>query len=428
MSYYSDENIKTKYVEPRVYVANSRAVFDLDLTESAYMPNLQLGFLGLTSTQVSQYNGLVGAASLIRSARLLDGKQVLSQLNEAQFYKGFQNQNKSNANAGVRTSNMDLSINGRSVEGLQGLIGRVQTPGIVRDKPIGSAADATNLATIDLRDYFPILNAIQLLPTTVFKNLRIEIEFNANLNNQVINNTATGIILVTQRPLLIVDCMINEETLNKVIKSMPREMVWSEVEHDQFIIPECVSGPGAPTSDGLIQNVDITLNGYNNKIVDQMLIVKEIGNSSLEIDSGSDTVIGLGKWSSQACFKQTVQFRVNGRNILPGAGIQGDNERQGYMVDTFGDSCGYPGSNAYEEDTTALVAGGPGTSGQLDYIGVYLGKQINNLQINYSRVNVLQSSAGKRATNALLIGHSYGAVRKQLNMMTGGYVVDYQQM
>lgn len=425
MSYYSDNNVKTKILDPRIYVENSRAVFDLDLSEAAYMPNLKLGFLGVTSSTASTYNRLVGAAAMIRSARLLDGKVVLSQLNEAQWYKGFQNQNKKNAHAEVRTSNLDLSSNGRTIAGSTNLVSRIAIEGLANINGIDNVATPTNLATIDLRDYFPILNSIPMLPTKVFPNLRVELELNVNNSNQVLNTTAAAVDIKTVRPIIIADCLINEDTVDKMMKRMPPSVVWSEVEHDQFIIPQ--ASTGVTGNDGETQRVDIQLNGFNNKIVDEFLIAKEIGNSDLEVDS--DVVLGSGKWSSQSCYEQTVQFRVNGRNILPREGITGDNERMAYVVDTFGDCAGYPGSNAYQVPTDLICQQGKNGSGQLDYIGIYLGKFINNLQINYSRVNLTQGTVGKRATNALLIGHAYAKVRKQWSMQPNGmYVIDYQQM
>lgn len=424
MSYYSDQNVKTKYLDPRVYVPNSRAVFDLDLSEAAYMPNLKLGFVGLTSSAAASYARGVGAGSIIRSARLVDGKTVLSQLNEAQFYRAFQNQNKKNAHAEVRSSNLDLSSNGRTINGLTNKVARIAVEGLANVNEIGNQTTPTNLATLDLRDYFPILNSIPMLPTGVFPNLSVEIEFNSRLDNQVVTIVTAGTVLNTVRPILIADALINEETVAKMMTRMPKSLVWHEVEHDQFIIPQAAAG--VTGNDGGVQNVNIQLNGYNNKVLDELLMIKEIGNAALEVDGNN--VLGNGKWSSQACYNQQIQYRVNGRNLLPGEGITGDNSRMAYLVDTYGDCCGYPGSNAYQYNAAELTQVGVAGSGQMDYCGVYVGKYINNLQINYARTNLVQT-AGKRATNALLIGHTYGRIRKQFNMVDNGmYVIDYQQM
>ena len=48
MAFYSDNNVKTRYLDPRIYVPGTRATFELDASEAAYLPNLRLGFLGGT--------------------------------------------------------------------------------------------------------------------------------------------------------------------------------------------------------------------------------------------------------------------------------------------------------------------------------------------------------------------------------------------
>ena len=74
MAFYSDQNVRTRILDPRIYVPGARATFELDASEAAYLPNLRLGLVGVTSAGNS-YNRLLGTQALIRSIRLLDGKQ-----------------------------------------------------------------------------------------------------------------------------------------------------------------------------------------------------------------------------------------------------------------------------------------------------------------------------------------------------------------
>ena len=64
--------------------------------------------------------------------------------------------------------------------------------------------------------------------------------------------------------------------------------------------------------------------------------------------------------------------------------------------------------------------------GQLDYMGMYIGEDISNLQINYRRVG-LEDTTTKRPTTQTLNAHVYGEVRKSL-IVGGpgqGYVIRY---
>ena len=72
MSFYSDANVSTKYIDPKIYTPNARCTFSLDQSESAYLPNLRLTFLGVVSSGNIGYNELVGALGLIKNIRLME--------------------------------------------------------------------------------------------------------------------------------------------------------------------------------------------------------------------------------------------------------------------------------------------------------------------------------------------------------------------
>ena len=415
MAFYSDQNVRTRILDPRIYVPGARATFELDASEAAYLPNLRLGLVGVTSA-AHTYNRLVGTQALIRSIRLLDGKQELSALNEAQFYRGFQNQNKTNASAEAVSSNLLCNAVGLTINGADSTIARM-----AKTLDANTTAATTNSALINLSDYLPFLSAMTHLPTSVFKNLRIEIEMNDNPLQQIIGRN--DVPMETLRPILIVDVLENPAIVDKLNKNLSA-VQWSEVEHDQFVIPQSANDGGAP--DQLIpQEVNVKLNGYNNKILDRMLMVKEIADASKEIDTA--VVQGYGKWSSQACYDQSIQWRVNGSNILPRNGIVGNNERLGYVVDTYGDCANFPASNIYGMNTSLTMQYGGQFRGQLDYIGIYIGQYIQDLQIEYKRVG-LEDTTNKRATTSTLIAHTYGEVRKQWQMIGNGmYNISYVQ-
>ena len=415
MAFYSDQNVRTRILDPRIYVPGARATFELDASEAAYLPNLRLGLVGVTSA-AHTYNRLVGTQALIRSIRLLDGKQELSALNEAQFYRGFQNQNKTNASAEAVSSNLLCNAVGLTINGADSTIARM-----AKTLDANTTTATTNSALINLSDYFPLLSAMTHLPTSVFKNLRIEIEMNDNPLQQIIGRN--DVPMETLRPILIVDVLENPAIVDKLNKNLSA-VQWSEVEHDQFVIPQSANDGGAP--DQLIpQEVNVKLNGYNNKILDRMLMVKEIADADKEINAA--VVQGYGKWSSQACYDQSIQWRVNGSNILPRNGIVGNNERLGYVVDTYGDCANYVASNIYGMNTSLTMAQGGQFRGQLDYIGIYIGQYIQDLQIEYKRVG-LEDTTNKRATTSTLIAHTYGEVRKSWQMIGNGmYNISYVQ-
>ena len=418
MSYYSDQTIKTTYLDPRIYVENSRATFELDASEAAYLPDMRLTFVGVSGTIQSNYNRLAGALAAVRNFTLYDGKQVLSQLNRANFYNGFLNQNKPNSVNEKVSAYLDASDLGFSVNGLSRKVERTSvTP--VLDTAVGTTASSW----IDLRQIFPILANMSHLPTSMFKNLRVVIEY--DINDQVSN--ATNNVLTSLRPILAVNVMTNPKVVDALNKNMSA-LSWLEVEHDQFVIPQSANN-GAAGDQLLEQPITVKLNGYNAKRMERMLIVKEITNSALEVSANA--VQGYGKFSSQAVFQQRFQLRVNGRNVFPRAnGISGNNEMLAHVAETYGDCTGYPGSNQYGQDISTIVGLGRPALGQLSYIGCYVGQEIADLQIDYSRTGLQDAgnTGGKKATTDALTCHVFAEVRKVLMPNANGtYTIAYEQ-
>ena len=416
MSFYSDQNVATRYSDPKIYTENSRCSFELDSNEAAYLPNMRLLFLGLTSDNATDYNHLLGAMGLIRNARLLDGKTVLCGANENQFYQGFKNINATNERNQSVDSFQSCSALGFTVNGLTRKVARV-TKNLQANTGLPSAASPTNSAVLDLRTIFPMLNSISHLPTSLFRNLRIEIEFDANQASQIIMDTNNTI--KTLRPVLAVDVIENPALVDSMNSKLTNAS-WLEIEHDMFVIP---SAPATAANSGVRQNVNVKINGFNNKHLERLLIVKEIQNPAKELSTTAVQGLG-GRFSSQCCFRQNTQFRVNGGNLLPRSGIVGNNERLAYIVDTYGDCSAYIGSNQYGGDNSLEIADARALLGQVDYIGVYVGQPISDLQINYSRV-ALEDATLKSPTTDALNAHCYGEIRKQLIVGKGGYNIQY---
>ena len=414
MTFYSDSNVSTKYLDPTIYTENARCTFQLDQSESAYLPNLRLLFLGAVSSAPGEYNGLVGALSLIRNISLLDGKTVLCSLNESQFYQGFVNQNKTNERNQSVGSFQDCSKLGHTVNGVSNAIQRM-----ARNLGPDTATNTTNSATLDLRHILPMLNSVSHLPTAVFENLNLQIEFDATQGNQVLSDAT--LTFNTLRPVLACDVIDNPVVVDK-LNAQLTSASWLEVEHDFFVIPQSVNNGGV-NDQLLLQPTNVQLNGFNNKYLERLVMVKEIANPALELAGG--VTQGFGKFSSQCCFRQKVQLRVNGSNLFPRNGIVGNNERLAHVVDTFGDCANYIGSNQYGTDPATVLFNGRQFLGQLDYIGAYVGQQISNLQINYERTG-LQDATAKRPTTDSLNVHVYGEVRKAIKIgPQGQYRITY---
>ncbi len=427
MSFYSDSNVGTQYVDPKSFIEGThinqsgRVNFELDGTSLAFLPNMRLLNVGCSSNGAHLYNRLVGAYAIINNIRLLDGKTELSACNVAHLIQGFKNVNRTNSHSEAVDSKLSQNSLGWEVQGADRKISRVE---LVR----GATTVVANSASgwLDLRDIFPMLNSVSHLPTAVFKNLNIQIEYSTLLDRQLLVDTTAHI--TSKRPILAVDVLQNPKIVAK-LNGQLKSARWLELEHDQFNIPVSANDGGA-NDQNLLQSVNPKINAFNNKHVERILITKEYQNPLKAVSGGAQ--VGFGRYASPACFKQVVNFRVNGRNIFPRNGITGNNERLAYLIDAWGDCIAYPSSNQFGMAGIGnVVTDGADYVGQLDYIGGYIGEYINDLVINYSRVG-LQGDGGaddaRPATDAL-IAHVYAECAKQLIVNPDlSYNIEYAQM
>lgn len=425
MSFYSDDNVKTRYIDPRVYVeANDgvgRCTFELDANEAAYLPNLRLTNIGITIGAQTDYNKLLGALSIIRNIRLMDGKVELCSQNKFRFHRAFVNINKPNSVCEAVSSKLECSALGFSQSGADFKVGRIAEVLPADVNPPTAAANATNVAWLDLREVFPMLNSISHLPTDVFKNLRLEVELDTTPSSQI--SISEVQVQKSLRPVLAVDVLENPVIVDKMNAGL-NGASWLEVEHDQFIIPTHPSGNGDAASQLVEQTVNVKLNGFNNKRLERLLITKNIANV---YHQNAGAVTGLGMYSSVSCFRQSLQYRINGRNILPAMDTTGNNRRLAQIVDNFGDCFAYIGSNQYGSDNSAELTDARNLLGSLDFMGTYVGEYISDLQLIYERTG-LQDATVKRPTTDQITAHVYGEVRKILQLQRGGqYRISYAQ-
>ena len=374
MAFYSSGQVKTRYIDPKSFMDGSRAVFELKANTSAYLPNMRLLDIGVFGQNEGVYNRLIGAHAIIKDITLYDGSTVLTQIQEYGLYRGFQNQNIDN----VKSQSVEQFKSCNNV-GLQKLNSSGLLYDEIRKENTGTTRANTKGAYVELREVLPMLNSVTHLPTAIFRNLRLEINFNIEVLEQVlmdVTDTITGQML----PILAVDVLDDKAVVAKMNEGLGNSIVWLETEVDR------VSYPAGVNNATREETKSFKLDGFKGKSLERLLMVKELADIN-KYKNGND-VLGYGRYQSVALFNEKVQYRVNGRNILSGAGATGAMERLALVVDNYGECFGYPGSAQVDIDSGLIVgltaANGREKIGNFSYNAIYVGEKVQDLQITHS--------------------------------------------
>ena len=413
MSSYNNGDVYTEYIDPQIYVANNRASFALDASHLAYLPNMRLLNVGVTAAGATAYNRLVGSMAVIRNIRLMDGRTELSALRNPAPYLAFKSQQRTNADNKSTASWLKNSLVGLEIDATNEKLNHIYPNDVVDTAQPDAAANATKVGYLDLMEVFPILGALPCLPSDVFKNLRVEVEFHSQVADQIV--VATGNATTSVRPLLAVDCVENPELVRALSRSLKESGArWMEIEHDRF--NAAATAAAANTK----QTISEQSMAFIGKRVERLLMCKNLQDPALANNAGA--VVGYGAVASYALQAQTTQVRLNGKNVFPGFdGISKPNQRLGLISDEYGACSAYPGSNLYNwsnGDELVDIQGQPGKDfgGALSYDCVRIGAKVADLQIQMTR-----TADGKaavlpeiRATNAALNINLYAEVDKAL--------------
>lgn len=447
-------------IDPVFFNNQSRAEFRLNHQDVAYLSSgcyLALGGFGTDAllTEVN-YNRRAGVAGLVSSIRLLNGGDVIAQLDQAGSWLAFRGLNKDNADAFSKKmapcSASALMHLGIANAGEQEIIGTADLS-TQRGQP-GTSELECSLGYLPITEFFKELETLRVLPTAIFSNLRLVVQFSSDLKEilqQQTRNNGTAVTAFTKvRPLLVVESISDPAIISEMIAGMASTRM-NCIESDQFVVPAVAAGR---------QRVQKQLRGFNSKIVNRVMIVNKPTSATEGVvqfdDKGNVAVnptvaLDSGKLNSLVQHRLTVNARVNGRNIFQGSGLGyddaqdqtgtvgcGTNHRLATLTDTWGDvaicqggnSCGLVVTGLNDPATVNNVIGG--FTGAFfygsDYTGFRVMDRVSNLEIDYARshiaggVNTIMNSSTPNQKLDVIV---YAEVPKVLQIEGMSYRVAY---
>lgn len=389
MAFYTS-GLKTHIVDPVHDSKNFQTEFRFK-SGTVFLSNLRLLNVGIqsstTNLQDSQYNHLAGAAACIQSIHLYDGNVLLDQILEFPIWAAFSAYNQSNqVNKDMNQMLAKNKLGFAAVAGNRSLVGKY--PGIIPAyngiaSTIADNEPATKKSWISLKAILPMLDNSVYLPTSIYKNLRLVVQYNTKANQIGVNQALTGPETFKTCECTLIADEITDPKKAASITNQYKGVNFLAIEHDKVYVPPITAPPVA----GLLeQPQNFVPSGFDNKTVNRLLIV----NTPSAV-TNAPTLYEYSSLGSLSQVNQKIQVRVNGANIFPKNGVTRPNERLAYLTDAWGTCNAHLGSNlpCYTNVNVKAPVENKVMSlnmvGTLDYFGCSIGQTIQELQIDYSR-------------------------------------------
>lgn len=404
MAFYTS-SIKTQYVEPQIFFDKNRAEFRLG-SGSLYLANWRLLRVGNTTTDDDGvYYAGNGVLQYVKSIELLDGGKTISKVNDIDQIYTFMRFNKSNeynlSMCYLDKTDLGFLYTATSVENNNSQPTITQPYNLIN--PINGQYSE---AFLDLNAILPFLSNTQIVPTTIFKDLRLVLTFKTSMRRD--DNFLWG---GANPPLLAVDEMMNEKVAQQLVSNY-KGFTWTEIENDRFIVP-AVDQASLADEQVVNQSVSAQIKGFDNKMCRRFVIQKKGSIDNQYSDVGSSA--SVTQW------REVLQVRKNGQNIFAGSGLDSPARIQSEVVDVWG-----------EMNKPDVVPRHPEMRQEIQGASNYMafdltGARVNELQIQYQRANYKDLPAptiADKSTQQLTM-NIYGEVFKTLVVNGDGYRITY---
>lgn len=448
MSSYS--NVTPLIVDPVFDRANSRAEYRLP-AGNVYLSSFRLINTGISTTDDTTYNPVLGNIGAIRQIQLFDGSQLLDQVTNVPLIASMKhlmarNDTNISMNRFLQDNGLGYAASGDPSFTTDQINQHPPAVDIVnaglggKSNMTGGTADqaARGKGWLSLKDMLSFLQHSVIVPSSVYTQLRLVVEYNTPSENKynLVKTNAAGVSTLAEG-LLLVDQVNPGDMADKLMKSY-KGVVYYPLEIDRVQLPATGDGADTAAENQIEQRRTYLLNGFNNKMLRRVAIFKQPGDSATY--DVTNALQGYGPYASIANWREAVQIRVNGANKLPGRGLASEAKGSGAdgggsvsnrtlakLVDAWGDYNIVPGfqfCGIAADDTAQALDYSTAVNervGQQNITGVEVQEKIDEFQLQYERYGVHGNAFFKQAQTLSVIGE----VVKAVSMTGQGYNVSY---
>jgi hypothetical protein len=175
--------------------------------------------------------------------------------------------------------------------------------------------------------------------------------------------------------------------------------------------PNLPTGAGAAGNEGAVQEVTYTIQGFNNKSINR-LVMMPVGQT---VSSNF-----YGNIQAQAQNLNNFQVRTQEGNLLQGQGLTLDNQRRKMLTDLYGD-CNDQVGAVWVQAAASVISNDQQTLGFLTPYAVKLEQDmVQNFQVVFGRKSVYDTGTGAvqadSSYNQPLHLHFFAEVLKQITV------------
>ena len=255
------------------------------------------------------------------------------------------------------------------------------------------------------------------LPTQVYKNLRLVIEYDTKKSSFALQKAPN---YTTTAPILMVDSLVESDATNKIaMEYMKQTLNWVDVEVDRVVVPSMSPTVLEPSA---TQKQSFNINSFNNKFVEK-INVSVVPTVEATYSDGGVFYRDYSNMGSISMLGQSQNLVING-NQLYTEDINTPSKRAALVVDTY-PNYHLPLSNDFHREFTqqGLIEDKRDVMNTADYFCSKVGARISELVHTFQRVSQHEAGANTQSNslfNQQLYLHIEGTVRKQLLFMKDG--------
>jgi len=355
----------SRVLDPLIDQVNNRVEFALP-SNTILSSDIRLLNIGaIVSEDTREYNRMAGGLSLIKNIYLQSNGVTLDQVLDANTWIAFKQQLKSHGQAESLERNLVGNSQGLIVTS-DAVLGTPYTP-----KPLATTLAASGKTMISLTDVLPLLRATRMLPTTIFTDLRLVIEYETDIVK--IGTTSIGSLTTMLTPFVVVDEMLDADFI-KTQTNAYQGVGFMSIERDMVFAPTSLASVSG-VAGNVVNSHSMQMRGYDNKFISRVLFVPKALNSNAYIGGADGVVAGGGGLGAIALLKPSYNVVVNGSNKIAGQGLIGYSEIQGRTMDTWGQM-----NVPTQANTPGVYHEGDIYSHAADYVGYagYMGLTVND--------------------------------------------------